>query len=32
MGMGVVPGISNMGLGGKYDTYMRFFTQQGRPE
>ena len=25
MGMGVVPDISNMGLGGKYDTYMHFF-------
>ena len=25
MGMDVVPGISNMGLGRKYDTYMHFF-------
>ena len=29
MGMGVVPDISNMGLGGKYDTYMHFFYTAG---
>ena len=31
MGMGVVPDISNMGLGGKYDTYMHFFYTAGTP-
>ena len=27
--MGIVLGISNMGLGGKYDTYMHFFYTAG---
>jgi len=29
MGMGVVLGVSNMGLGGKNDTYMLLFYTAG---